>query len=114
MKLLSLPFVFLILSVSFGFQEEEVELVAKGCTLKGTLTTQDDPSVSTTLVILIAGSGPTDRNGNNPQMKNNSLRYLSNMLACDTTNGPLLKVPLKILIKRNFHLMISFLMPLVG
>lgn len=32
------------------------------------------------LAILIAGSGPTDRNGNNPQMKNNSLKYLAQEL----------------------------------
>jgi pimeloyl-ACP methyl ester carboxylesterase len=29
------------------------------------------------LVILIAGSGPTDRDGNQPMQKNNSLRYLA-------------------------------------
>ena len=29
------------------------------------------------VVLIIAGSGPTDRNGNNPRMKNNSLKYLA-------------------------------------
>ena len=29
------------------------------------------------LVIIIAGSGPTDRNGNQPMMKNNSLKFLA-------------------------------------
>ncbi len=29
------------------------------------------------LVLIIAGSGPTDRNGNNPMMVNNSLKYLA-------------------------------------
>jgi uncharacterized protein len=29
------------------------------------------------LVLIIAGSGPTDRNGNNPQMTNNSLKMLA-------------------------------------
>ena len=78
----SLLFIGLLLGciVAFGFNEEEVELEAERCTLKGTLTTQDDPSQSTTLVILIAGSGPTDRNGNNAQMTNNSLKMLSDML----------------------------------
>ncbi len=33
------------------------------------------------LVVIIAGSGPTDRNGNNPMMKNNSLKYLAETLA---------------------------------
>ncbi|HPS12950.1 MAG TPA: alpha/beta hydrolase, partial [Prolixibacteraceae bacterium] len=32
------------------------------------------------LAIFIAGSGPTDLDGNNPVMKNNSLRYLSDTL----------------------------------
>ena len=32
------------------------------------------------LAIFIAGSGPTDLDGNNPAMKNNSLRYLSDAL----------------------------------
>ena len=32
------------------------------------------------LIISIAGSGPTDRDGNNPQMKNNSLKMLSDSL----------------------------------
>ncbi len=34
----------------------------------------------TPLAIFIAGSGPTDLDGNNPMMKNNSLRYLSDAL----------------------------------
>lgn len=33
------------------------------------------------LVMIIAGSGPTDRNGNNPAMQNNSLKYLAESLA---------------------------------
>lgn len=37
------------------------------------------PAVKTPmpLVVIIAGSGPTDRNGNNPQMTNNSLKMLA-------------------------------------
>ena len=44
--------------------------------IDGTLmtpTTTDKPI----LVIIIQGSGPTDRNGNQMMMKNNSLRYLA-------------------------------------
>ena len=33
------------------------------------------------VALIIAGSGPTDRNGNNPYMKNNSLLQLSHALA---------------------------------
>jgi alpha-beta hydrolase superfamily lysophospholipase len=32
------------------------------------------------VVLIIAGSGPTDRNGNNPQMQNNSLKMLAESL----------------------------------
>ncbi|RYZ20375.1 MAG: alpha/beta fold hydrolase, partial [Chitinophagaceae bacterium] len=40
------------------------------------------PQAGTThpLVIVIAGSGPTDRDGNNPYMKNNSLKMLAEAL----------------------------------
>ena len=33
------------------------------------------------VVVLIAGSGPTDMDGNNPMMKNNSLKFLAEGLA---------------------------------
>ena len=41
------------------------------------------PANSTTcpVVLLIAGSGPTDMDGNNPMMKNNSLKFLAEGLA---------------------------------
>ena len=32
------------------------------------------------VVLIIAGSGPTDRNGNNVQMQNNSLKMLADSL----------------------------------
>ncbi|PIE57908.1 MAG: hypothetical protein CSA33_05435 [Desulfobulbus propionicus] len=32
------------------------------------------------VALIIAGSGPTDRDGNNPGMKNNSLKLLANEL----------------------------------
>ena len=74
--------IFLLLSglTSHAFYEEEVEMERNGCVLKGTLTAQDDPSQSTPLIILIGGSGPTDRNGNNPYLKNNSLLMISTVL----------------------------------
>ena len=34
----------------------------------------------TAVVLIIAGSGPTDRNGNNPMMTNNSLKMLAKEL----------------------------------
>lgn len=59
--------------------ETEMELKNENCLLKGTLTIPEMQDAST-LIILIAGSGPTDRDGNNPQMKNNSLKFLSDEL----------------------------------
>ncbi len=59
--------------------QEEVALTVEGVTLKGTLTL---PASKPTFPIafLIAGSGPTDRNGNNPMMTNNSLKIVSDSL----------------------------------
>jgi len=48
--------------------------------IDGTLYTPEDDNKNN-LVILIAGSGPTDRNGNNSTMKNNSLKFLAQGLA---------------------------------
>src|SRR5688500_2958485 len=50
-------------------------------TLHGTLIIPDNPRPP--VVLIIAGSGPTDREGNNPMLpgKNNSLRYLAEALA---------------------------------
>jgi pimeloyl-ACP methyl ester carboxylesterase len=46
----------------------------------GTLTTPD-LSKKCPVALIISGSGPTDRNGNNPMMKNNSLKMLAEALA---------------------------------
>jgi hypothetical protein len=59
------------------FVSEEVALGP----IKGTLTSPLNPSKKLPLVILIAGSGPTDRDGNNPMMKNNSLKLLAEALS---------------------------------
>lgn len=45
-----------------------------------TVLTKPSGSTSTPLAIIIAGSGPTDLNGNQPMMQNNSLRLLSDGL----------------------------------
>lgn len=46
----------------------------------GTLTTPD-LTKKYPVALIIAGSGPTDRDGNNPMMKNNSLKMLAEALA---------------------------------
>ncbi|MFM8709705.1 MAG: alpha/beta hydrolase family protein [Sphingomonadales bacterium] len=64
------------------YRQQEAELVITGGTLKGTLftpATGKRPPV----VLIIAGSGPTDRDGNSPLLagKNNSLLQLADSLA---------------------------------
>jgi pimeloyl-ACP methyl ester carboxylesterase len=66
--------------ISFSQNEKEVENVQGICTLKGTLSSPEGGFESTDLIILISGSGPTDRNGNNAQMTNNSLKMISDDL----------------------------------
>jgi pimeloyl-ACP methyl ester carboxylesterase len=60
--------------------EQGVQLQTKTGTLHGTL---DLPSgtVPFPVVVIVAGSGPTDRDGNQPSMKNDSLKLLSHELA---------------------------------
>lgn len=70
----------LLVLLSFGATAQEktfkTEEISVNELLEGTLYT---PNVEkkTNLVILIAGSGPTDRNGNQTMMKNNSLKFLA-------------------------------------
>jgi fermentation-respiration switch protein FrsA (DUF1100 family) len=62
------------------FSESEITLPIRSGLLYGTLAMplhHPDPPV----VLMIAGSGPTDRNGNNPQMTNNSLKMVAQSLA---------------------------------
>lgn len=56
--------------------ETPMQLNTSTGTLHGTLSVPEG-KVKFPLVILIAGSGPTDRDGNNPIMKNNSLKMIS-------------------------------------
>lgn len=60
-----------------SFRTENIEV---NSFLSGTLYSPD-ASQKTDLVILIAGSGPTDRDGNQPPVKNNSLKFLAEELA---------------------------------
>ena len=60
------------------FNKEEISI---NTLLKGSLYTPLNNSKKETLVILIAGSGPTDRDGNQKNLVNNSLKYLCEGLA---------------------------------
>ncbi len=48
-------------------------------TIYGTLQTPPT-DIQVPVVLIISGSGPTDRDGNNPQMKNNCLKFLADTL----------------------------------
>ncbi len=66
-------------AVNAGHSETAVQLETKTGTLSGSLLVPDATD-SIPVALLIAGSGPTDRDGNNPSMKNNSLKMLAGVL----------------------------------
>jgi len=70
-------FTFSVFAQQKSFKTEEIGV---SNSLKGTLYTPEN-SKKTNLVILIAGSGPTDRNGNQMMVENNSLKFLAEGLA---------------------------------
>ena len=73
---------FLIFSNTIISQTKEEPIVLNTATgnIYGTLLISDSSKI-TPIVLIIAGSGPTDRNGNNPMMANNSLKMLAEGLA---------------------------------
>lgn len=64
-----------------AFTETSFVLHTANGDLTGTLTIPGDGTKKTPVALIIAGSGPTDRNGNNPIMKNESLKLLAYGLA---------------------------------
>ena len=70
----------IFLGIIFSAQAKDVSIKSKDCTLKGTL---EVPKTSKPIdvVLIISGSGPTDRNGNSTQLpgKNNSLKMLADL-----------------------------------
>ena len=62
------------------YQEEATILETEGGQIHGTLLTPSNIK-QPPVVFIHAGSGPTDRNGNNPMMTNNSLKMLAESLA---------------------------------
>lgn len=63
-----------------SFVENPVEISIKEGKISGTLCLPNQKK-NLPVVLLIAGSGPTDKDGNNPMMKNNSLKLLAQELA---------------------------------
>jgi pimeloyl-ACP methyl ester carboxylesterase len=64
--------------VTTAFTKENISV---NSLLNGSLYTPNQQSKKLSLVILIAGSGPTDRNGNQMGLANNSLKLLAEALA---------------------------------
>lgn len=70
----------LIAQNTYQFSTSEVDIPTTSVTIKGTLLSPIEVK-NKPLVILIPGSGPTDRDGNNAFMKNNSLKLLAEALS---------------------------------
>ncbi len=73
-----LAILFLILNV-YAQKGQNIILETKTGNLEGTLLIPAK-NKSIPVALIIAGSGPTDRDGNNPYMKNNSLKMLATAL----------------------------------
>jgi len=83
MKFLQIVFIQLLLITTLKAQDQVLTLKTPDGDLEGTLSLPETKS-TIPVVILIAGSGPTDRNGNQSEMENNSLKMIATEL---TKNG---------------------------
>ncbi len=59
------------------FSEEETTINTENGNIYGTLLIPKKVKTKIPVALIIAGSGPTDRDGNNPVMKNNSLKMMA-------------------------------------
>jgi hypothetical protein len=85
MRLQFISFLIGLLAALAAMAQTEEPIVLKTPTgeIHGTLL-MPDAKTPVQVALIIAGSGPTDRDGNNPMMKNNSLKMLAESL---TKNG---------------------------
>ncbi|PVW16344.1 alpha/beta hydrolase family protein [Marixanthomonas spongiae] len=83
MKKLFIIFVLCFFGTAYPQENFTSEALKITPLVEGTLLLPET-SAKPPLAILIAGSGPTDRNGNQSMLKNNSLKYLAEAL---TNNG---------------------------
>ncbi len=68
-------------NINSDYIEEEYNLEVEGGEIRGTIMIPQNGNKST-VALIIAGSGPTDRNGNNPSAgNNNSLKMIGEALA---------------------------------
>ena len=73
--------VFIFFSMHLHAQKEEnITLTTKTGNIEGTLLFPEKEN-NVPVALIIAGSGPTDRDGNNPYMKNNSLKMIATGLS---------------------------------
>lgn len=72
---------FLFLPIVILAQEIKTNEININPLINGTLFSPEKVSKQNHLVIIIAGSGPTDRNGNQRGMENNSLKFLAEAIA---------------------------------
>ena len=80
MKNVILFFLFISTSLAAQSLEEDLTLTTDTGNIEGSLLCPKAKK-QVPLVLIIAGSGPTDRNGNNALMENNSLKMLAEGLA---------------------------------
>lgn len=66
---------------SINFKSKEVLITNSVCKVYGTLLAPDSIKDKIPVILLIAGSGPTDRDGNNVQIQPNSLKFLAQELS---------------------------------
>ena len=88
MKFIYLALSILVLSITTLNAQEHtlsnstpIELKTNSGSIYGTLLVPTDIKAKIPIALIIAGSGPTDRDGNNQMMKNNSLKQLAESLA---------------------------------
>ncbi|MCE7057538.1 lysophospholipase [Algoriphagus sp. AGSA1] len=76
LKIITLALVMLAGNLLAQISDKEITLETKTGNIEGALLSPD-VSKKIPVVLIIAGSGPTDRNGNNPMMTNNHLKMLA-------------------------------------
>lgn len=74
-------YVLLLFATTLYSQEIKTEEITINPIIEGTLFSANTTLKKPNLIILIAGSGPTNRNGNQISMQNNSLKFLAEGIA---------------------------------
>lgn len=76
-RLLSLLIILIVICNKMYGEEKEIILTTKTGNIYGTILIPENKQTKDVIALIICGSGPTDRNGNNQQMQNNSIKYLA-------------------------------------